>query len=73
MRDMSGPDLVAVILATGLTLGIVLILVVTIVKIVLNEVPQVALSENGTQVLVTAFGGQVGILGAYIGVNRQRR
>lgn len=64
-----GVDLVAVILATGLSLTTVLIIVATMVQIVANHpgAPQIQLSENATQILIAAIGGVVGVLGGYVG------
>jgi hypothetical protein len=68
-RRRSGVDLVAVILASGLSLAVVLILVATMVQILNNEpgAPEIQLSENATQILIAAIGGIVGVLGGYIG------
>jgi hypothetical protein len=59
---------VAAILALSLGLTVMLILVATMFQIVHNSFPQVALSENATQVLIAGTGGLTGLLGAYIGV-----
>jgi hypothetical protein len=64
-------DWVALVLAAALGLTIVLILVATMIQIVNSSRPQVELSENATQVLVTGVGALSGLLGAYIG-SRQR-
>jgi hypothetical protein len=68
-RPTLGVDLVAVILAIGLTLLVVLILVATMVQILNNKpgVPEIQLSENATQILIAAIGGVVGVLGSYVG------
>lgn len=72
-RHWRPSDLVALVLASGLSLTIVLILVVSAVQIVRGSFPQVNLSENATQVLIAGVGGLTGLLGAYIGVNRDKR
>ena len=67
--NLTGVDIVAIILATGLSLLVVLILVATIIQIIHNApgVPEIQLSENATQILVAAIGGILGVLGGYIG------
>jgi hypothetical protein len=66
-------DVVAIILAVGLSALVVLILVATIVQIVGNTlVPEIQLSDNATQILVGALGAFTGLLGSYIG-GRARR
>jgi hypothetical protein len=62
----TGPDVVAVVLAIGLSLVASLILLGTIVQIVHGS-PEVTLSENATQVLIASTGGLVGVLGGYMG------
>jgi hypothetical protein len=66
-------DLVALVLALGLSLSILMILIATTVQIINSSFPQVKLSENATQVLIAATGGLTGLLGAYIGTNRGGR
>ena len=67
-------DVVAIILAFGLALSILSIIVVTGIQAVKGgSFPKVELSENATQVLIAGTGGMTGLLGAYIGVNRERR
>lgn len=64
-------DRVALMLATGLTLSIVMIIIVTGVQAIQGgSFPKVELSENATQVLIAGVGGFTGLLGAYIGLNR---
>jgi len=62
-------DIVAIILAIGVSLVLCLIIVGTIVQILHNapNVPEIQLSENATQILIAAIGGIVGVLGGYIG------
>jgi hypothetical protein len=74
-RRLEGVDLVAVILAVGLALTIVLVLVATMVQILNNapNVPEIQLSENATQILVAAIGGVVGVLGGYVGYRLHER
>jgi hypothetical protein len=67
-------DVVALVLAMGLTISLCLILVVTGIQVVKGgSFPKVELSENATQILIAGMGGLTGLLGAYIGVNRQRK
>lgn len=64
-------DIVAFILASGLSLSIILILIVTGIQVVIGGTfPKVELSENATQILIAGIGGFTGLLGAYIGLNR---
>jgi len=60
-----GRDRVAAILAGGLVLALVLITGGVLYDAIVSEGP--GLSENATQVLTGAFGGILGVLGAYIG------
>lgn len=66
---LTSVDIVAAVLAVGLSLTIVLIIVATMVQIVANHpgAPQIQLSENATQILIAAIGGVVGVLGGYVG------
>jgi uncharacterized YccA/Bax inhibitor family protein len=63
--DSHGRDRVAAILAAGLVLALVLITAGVLYDAIVSEGP--GLSENATQVLTGAFGGILGVLGAYIG------
>ena len=64
-------DIVALVLALGLSLAICLILIVTGIQVIKGgSIPKVELSENATQILIAGVGGFTGLLGAYIGVNR---
>ncbi|HWI67963.1 MAG TPA: hypothetical protein VNS88_06260 [Nitrospiraceae bacterium] len=67
-------DIVAVIIAFGLSLSILSIILVTGIQAIKGgSFPKVELSENATQILIAGTGGMTGLLGAYIGVNRERR
>lgn len=66
-------DWVAMVLASSLGLTIVLILVVSAIQVTHGSFPQVKLSENATQIIIAGSGGLTGLLGAYIGTNRNRR
>jgi len=61
---MAGRDRVALALAVGLALGIVIICTAVAINAVQHAEP---LSDNATQVLTAAFAGIVGALGAYLG------
>ena len=70
MRRPARPvDVVAVILALGLAGAVLGILLATTVQIVKGN-PEVALSDNATQVLVGATGALTGLLGGYMGSRR---
>lgn len=67
-------DLVALVLAAGLSLSILSIILVTGIQAIRGgSFPRVELSENATQILIAGMGGLTGLLGAYIGVNRSKR
>jgi hypothetical protein len=62
--DPFARNVVAVVLAVGLATAVNLITVAAL----WNAVDRgTGLSENATQVLTTAFGGMVGLLGGYLG------
>lgn len=60
-----GRDVVAVVLAVGLATALNIIVVAVLYDAVFSQGP--GLSENATQILTGAFGGVLGVLGAYIG------
>lgn len=60
-------DTVALLLAGGLALSIVLLTVGVVWTAVRHGNTAATLTENETQVLISAFGGIFGILGAYLG------
>jgi len=62
-------DTVAIVLAMGLAGTALGILAATTVQIVRGN-PDIALSDNATQVLVAAVGALTGLLGGYIGSRR---
>jgi hypothetical protein len=68
-----GVDLVALVLAVALGVTVVLIMVTAIINVVDRQAPTPTLGENTTQVLTSAIGGVVGILGAYVGYSFRRR
>jgi hypothetical protein len=70
VKNWRAVDWVAMALAFGLSVTLILILVVTAVQIKNPRIPEVMLSENATQVLIAGMGGVIGVLGAYIGRNK---
>lgn len=64
-----GRDATAVILAVGIALAINLITFAVVYDAVVNP-GEAGLSENATQVLTTAFGGIIGVLGGFVGYQR---
>lgn len=58
-------DRVAIVLAVGLAVAINVLTVAIVADAFFSPIP--GLSENGTQILTTAFGGIIGVLGSYIG------
>jgi len=66
-------DKVALVLAISLGLLGSLILIATMVQIIDHQTPDLTLSENATQILIAVSGGITGLLGAYVGLNRDRR
>lgn len=66
-------DWVALVLATCLGMTIVLILVISAIQITRGSFPQVQLSENATQIIIAGTGGLTGLMGAYIGANREKK
>jgi hypothetical protein len=55
----------AIILAIGLGTAINAITIAVLIDAIVSAGP--GLSENATQILTTAFGGIIGVLGSYIG------
>ena len=64
-RPSSPRDVVAIVLATGLALALVIIVAAAMWDAVYSSDP--GLSENSTQVLIAGMGGIVGLLGGYLG------
>jgi hypothetical protein len=62
-------DLVALVLAVGLSVMLVLITVGAIINVAQGSGshPAPTLGENSTQVLTAAIGGVIGVLGTYVG------
>jgi uncharacterized membrane protein len=57
-------DWVALSLAIGTALSLVLVTLAVLVDAIRTQSP---LSENATQLLVAVFGGMTGVLGSYLG------
>lgn len=72
-RRVTGVDLVALVLALTLAMGVALIIVVAIINVLTHKIPVQALGENTTQLLNSALGGITGIIGSYIGFRGRRR
>lgn len=68
---MRPADWVAFVLAVGLSLSVMMILIVTAIQILDHMTPDITLSENATQIMIAGIGGLIGLLGAYIGVNKK--
>jgi len=60
-----GKDLAALILAIGLATAVNLITFAVLYDALFSQGP--GLSENATQILTTAFGGMIGVIGSYVG------
>jgi hypothetical protein len=60
-----GRDRVVLVLAVGLVLAIGLVTAGVLYDAIFSEGP--GLSDNATQLLTTAFGGMIGVLGSYVG------
>jgi uncharacterized YccA/Bax inhibitor family protein len=60
-----------VILAVGIALAVNVVTGAVLYDAVRSEGP--GLSDNATQLLTTAFGGIIGVLGAYVGYRARDR
>lgn len=65
VKTEQGKDWVAIILALGLATAINCITFAVLWDALRSDTP--GLSENATQILTTAFGGILGVVGSYIG------
>jgi Na+-driven multidrug efflux pump len=63
--DLSGRDLVMFALALGLLVAIDSITVGILWDAIASKGP--GISDNAAQILTTAFGGIIGVLGSYVG------
>jgi hypothetical protein len=75
-KHLDGVDIVAIILAAGLTILVLAIVVGAIINITTafsGTKFTATLSENVTQVLTAAIGGLIGVLGSYIGFRARPR
>lgn len=63
--ESRGRDIVAVVLAAGLSLSLLIIVAAVMYDAVRSDTP--GLSENATQILTGWGGGVVGVLGSYLG------
>ena len=64
-KEAHGKDWVALTLAVGLVLAVNFITIAVLWDAIASSGP--GLSENATQILVSVFGGIIGVLGAYLG------
>ena len=64
-RDRSGRDATVVVLAVGLVVAINCLTIAALYDAIVSS--QSGLSENATQILTTAFGGIIGVLGSVLG------
>jgi hypothetical protein len=60
-------DLIAILLAAGLSLAVVSLVIGVVIAAVEHGNTAATLSENESQVLTVAFGGMIGVLGAWVG------
>jgi hypothetical protein len=63
----STADLIAIVLASGLSLAVVSLVIGVVWAAVAHGNTAASLSENEAAVLTTAFGAMAGILGAWVG------
>lgn len=70
-KETHGKDWVALILAIGLATSVNCITFAVLYDAVRSDGP--GLSENATQILVSVFGGIIGILGGYLGYRAGER
>lgn len=66
-------DLVAVILAAGIAISVVALVIGVTVGAIKNGSTASTLSDNESQVLTAAFGGMIGVLGAWVGYRAHER
>jgi len=69
--EAHGKDWVALVLAFGLVTAVNTITFAVLYDAILGEDP--GLSENATQILVSVFGGIIGVLGGYLGYRAGER
>jgi hypothetical protein len=60
-----GVEIVAVVLAVGIVSAINFVTIAVLYDAIRSQGP--GLSDNATQILTTAFGGIIGLLGAFVG------
>ena len=58
-------DWVAIMLAVGISTAVNVVTAAVLYDAIFSQGP--GLSDNATQLLTTAFGGIIGVLGAYVG------
>jgi hypothetical protein len=67
MKNRSSLDWIAFVLAAGLSLSVVVLVLGVVWAAIKHGNSAATLSENESQVLTTAFGGLIGLLGAWVG------
>ena len=67
MRDRDTSEIVAIILALGVSLSIIILIFGVMWNAVKNGNSGATITENETQVLLACFSGIFGILGAFVG------
>jgi hypothetical protein len=67
VRSFRPVDVVALVLAIGLGVGIFLIGLALVINVIQGHNPTPTLGTNTTQVLIAVMGGLVGVLGSYLG------
>ena len=67
MRSFRPVDVVALVLAIGLGVGIFLIGLALVINVLEGHNPTPTLGTNTTQVLIAVMGGLIGVLGSYLG------
>jgi hypothetical protein len=67
VKDFRPVDVVALVLAIGLGVGIFLIGLALVINVLEGHNPTPTLGTNTTQVLIAVMGGLIGVLGSYLG------
>jgi hypothetical protein len=67
VRSFRPVDVVALVLAIGLGVGIFLIGLALVINVLEGHNPTPTLGTNTTQVLIAVMGGLIGVLGSYLG------
>jgi hypothetical protein len=73
VKHRSTSDWVAIILAGGISVAVIALVVGVTVGAIKNGSTASTLSDNESQVLTAAFGGMIGVLGAWVGYRARDR